>query len=160
MKLKVIGQNVIVSNNEGSLTKRIVDKEERTSFINIVKSKLDLYNSSSENKKAIIKSEIICLFNVNTDKNKQKKKIEKKVEKNKEIAAIKEIVQVKKAVKAKKQKIEKSLSQVVTESLTNEERDKLVKENNDLRAELTRLNNEKNKTVEKNRGSRESGRNN
>lgn len=158
MKLKVIGQNVIVSNNEGSLTKRIVDKEERDTFIGAVKAYLSFIESSASIlKKQVAEKSILSLFNKETENNKDKKKVAKKIEKNKEVAVIKEIAQVKKAVKIKKQKIEKSLTQVVSESLTNEERDKLIKENNGLRAELEKLNNEKNETAERNRGGRESG---
>lgn len=145
MNLKVVGQNVILLDGESKLTKRIIEKDERVSFIELSKKKLDLLNSKiSNSKKEAVKQELNAMFTVNSEINKQKAKTDKKKEKNKEIAIVKEVSNLKSTNKKKKEKIEKSLS-------NSEVNEKLKAENDSLIPELKAINEKKNETETLNR---------
>ena len=157
INLNVFGQNVVISGDFGKLTKRIIDKEERVSFVEAVRAYLLTLDSKlSEGKKKIAEQSIMSLFNKETEDNKTKIKIEKKVEKNKEIAAIKEIATVKTKAKVKKAKIEKSLTAVIAEGDVSE-LDRLRAEVAELRKQLKTDNEKVNTTEKENRSGREGG---
>ena len=157
INLNVFGQNVVISGDFGKLTKRIIDKEERVSFVEAVRAYLLTLDSKlSEGKKKIAEQSIMSLFNKETEDNKTKIKIEKKVEKNKEIAAIKEIATVKTKAKVKKAKIEKSLTAVIADTDVSE-LDKLRAEIVELRKQLKTDNEKVNTTEKENRSGREGG---
>ena len=155
INLNVFGQNVVISGEFGKLTKRIIDKEERISFVNGVKAYIATLDSKlSEGKKKIAEQSVMSLFNKETEKKKVSDKIESKKEKNKEVAEIKEIVTKKVNVKEKKNKIEKSLTEVVSEVSAG---DRFVTRR-ELEELLNKENSEKNTSEPETRYGRESGR--
>lgn len=156
MNLKVVGQNIIVVIGEEKLSKRIEDKTAREAFVKIIKSNLDILNSkSSDNKKQIVKEQTIALFTKNTEINKAKSKVANKNAKSKEVAEIIEIKESKNNLKERK----KSVSTVVSNRITNrkEEENKINDSIEKAKADLQKANEEKNKTTQVSRSSRESG---
>lgn len=155
INLNVFGQNVVISGEFGKLTKRIIDKEERISFVDGVKAYIATLDSKlSEGKKKIAEQSLMSLFNKETEKKKVEAKVASKKEKNKEVAEIKEIVTKKVKVKEKKNKIEKSLTEVVSEVAIA---DRFVT-HKELLELLQKENSEKNTTVSQARYGKESGR--